>query len=121
RGRGTVLVLKQSEFVDAANAIGVSPFRLVRSHLIPNVLGPVIVAETLAMPGYILAEAFLSFIGLGVTSPMPSWGGMISDGYRALRAHPEVALFPAAALAVTVMALNFAGDGLRDALDPRSG
>jgi oligopeptide transport system permease protein len=88
-------------------------------HLLPNVLGPCIVAETLAIPNYIYTEALLSFIGLGVQPPMPSWGGMISDGYGALRSAPHMVLFPALALFLTMLAFNFLGDAIRDAMDPR--
>ena len=88
-------------------------------HILPNILGPLIVAETLAIPGYIALEAFLSFIGLGVNPPTPSWGAMISDGATTLRTYPNQTIFPALALAVTMFAFNFLGDGLRDALDPR--
>jgi len=88
-------------------------------HILPNILGPLIVAETLAIPAYISYEAFLSFIGLGVNPPTPSWGIMIADGARSIRSYPHIVLFPAIALALTMFAFNFLGDGLRDALDPR--
>jgi oligopeptide transport system permease protein len=93
--------------------------RIVFRHLLPNILGPCIVAETMAIPGYIFTESFLSFIGLGVNAPTPSWGIMINEGYRAMRAHPHVLIFPALALMLTTLAFNFLGDGLRDAFDPR--
>lgn len=86
---------------------------------LPNIIGPLIVAETLAIPSYITTEAFLSFIGLGVNPPTPSWGLMISQGAQAIRTYPNQALAPALALAITMFAFNFLGDGLRDALDPR--
>lgn len=117
--RGLVLSAKQKEFIEAAHAIGSSRLRIIFRHLLPNVLGPCIVQETLQIPNYILLEAFLSFIGLGVDSPTPSWGIMIQEGYQALRSSPHIIFAPAVALTVTVLAFNFLGDGLRDALDPR--
>jgi oligopeptide transport system permease protein len=117
--RGQVLSIREKEFIEAAHTIGASNLRIMFRHILPNILGPLVVAETLAIPGYISLEAFLSFIGLGVTPPTPSWGSMISDGSRVLRSYPNQALFPALALAITMFAFNFLGDGLRDALDPR--
>ena len=117
--RGQVLSYKEKEFVEAARCLGAGHLRIIFRHLLPNALGPCIVAETLAIPGYIYTEAFLSFIGLGINAPRPSWGAMINDGYQALRAHPHVIFFPGLALFLTVLAFNFLGDGLRDALDPR--
>jgi oligopeptide transport system permease protein len=117
--RGQTLSYKQKEFVEAARAVGASPIRIIFRHLLPNVLGPCIVQETLNIPGYILTEAFLSFIGLGVDAPTPSWGIMIQEGYQALRSNPHIIFVPAAALSITVLAFNFLGDGLRDAFDPR--
>jgi len=117
--RGQVLSVRQKEYIEAAHTIGVSNMRIMFRHILPNIAGPLIVAETLAIPGYIATEAFLSFIGLGVNPPTPSWGSMISDGSRAIRTYPNQAIFPALALAITMFAFNFLGDGLRDALDPR--
>jgi len=117
--RGQVLSLREKEFVEAARSIGASNVRIMFRHILPNILGPVIVAETLAIPGYISYETFLSFIGLGVNPPTPSWGAMIADGARSIRTYPHLAVFPALALATTMFAFNFVGDGLRDALDPR--
>ena len=117
--RGQVLSVREKEYIEAARAIGASNSRIMFQHILPNILGPLIVLETLAIPGYIYTEAFLSFIGLGVNPPTPSWGSMISDGSRALRSYPNQALFPAFALALTMFAFNFLGDGLRDALEPR--
>jgi oligopeptide transport system permease protein len=117
--RGQVLSLREKEFVEAAHTIGASNLRIMFRHILPNILGPLVVAETLAIPGYIATEAFLSFIGLGVNPPTPSWGAMISDGATAIRSYPNQAIFPALALAITMFAFNFLGDGLRDALDPR--
>lgn len=117
--RGLVLSYKEKEFVEAARSIGSRTDRILFRHLLPNILGPCLVNETLQIPGYILTEAFLSFIGLGVNPPTPSWGIMIQDAYQALRSNPHVLVAPAAALTLTVLAFNFLGDGLRDAFDPR--
>lgn len=117
--RGQVLSVREKEFVEAARTIGAKDLRIMTSHILPNIVGPLVVAETLAIPGYISTEAFLSFIGLGVNPPTPSWGAMISDGSRVVRTYPNQTIFPALALAITMFAFNFLGDGLRDALDPR--
>lgn len=117
--RGQVLSYKEKEFIEAAHSMGASDTRIMFRHLLPNILGPIIVAETLAIPGYIFTEAFLSFIGLGVDPPTPSWGIMISEGGQALRSYPNQALVPAFFLSLTTLAFNFLGDGLRDAFDPR--
>jgi oligopeptide transport system permease protein len=117
--RGQVLSYKKMEFVEAARAVGANDTRIMIKHLFPNILGPLIVAETLAIPGYIFTEAFLSFIGLGVNPPTPSWGIMISEAVPALRVYPNQVLVPAIALSLTTLAFNFLGDGLRDAFDPR--
>ncbi len=117
--RGQILSIREKEFVEAARTIGAGHVRIMFRHILPNIIGPLIVAETLAIPGYISTETFLSFIGLGVNPPTPSWGSMISDGARMIRTYPNQALFPAMALAITMFAFNFLGDGLRDALDPR--
>ncbi len=117
--RGQVLSYKEKEFIEAAYMVGASTPRIIFRHLLPNVLGPCIVQETLSIPGYILTEAFLSFIGLGVDPPTPSWGLMIQEGYQGLRSYPHVIFTPSIALTITVLAFNFLGDGLRDALDPR--
>lgn len=117
--RGQVLSVREKEFVEAARTLGASNKRIMFRHILPNVVGPLVVSETLAIPGYISTEAFLSFIGLGVNPPTPSWGSMISDGSRVIRTYPNQAIFPALALAITMFAFNFLGDGLRDALDPR--
>lgn len=117
--RGQVLSYKKKEFVEAARAVGANDTRILVKHLFPNILGPLIVAETLAIPGYIFTEAFLSFIGLGVDAPTPSWGIMISEAVPALRSYPNQILVPAVALSLTTLAFNFLGDGLRDAFDPR--
>jgi oligopeptide transport system permease protein len=117
--RGQVLSTREQEYIVAARTIGVKDRHIMFRHILPNIIGPLIVVETLAIPGYIYTEAFLSFIGLGVNPPTPSWGSMIATGSRALRAYPNQALFPALALAITMFAFNFLGDGLRDALEPR--
>lgn len=117
--RGQVLSVREKEYVEAARSIGAGNLRIMTRHILPNIMGPLIVAETLTIPSYILTEAFLSFIGLGVNPPTPSWGAMISDGSRVVRSYPNQVLFPALALAVTMFAFNFLGDGLRDAFDPR--
>ena len=117
--RGQVLSYKETEFVEAAHAVGASDSRIIMRHLLPNILGPLIVAESLNIPSYIFLEAFLSFIGLGVNPPTPSWGIMISEAVQSLRSYPNQILVPAVALSLTTLAFNFLGDGLRDALDPR--
>lgn len=117
--RGQVLANKEKEFVMAAESIGASDTRVIFRHLLPNILGPCIIAETMAIPGYIFYEAFLSYIGLGVNAPFPSWGIMVNQAQRAMRAHPHVLWPPAVALTITTLAFNFVGDGLRDAFDPR--
>ncbi len=117
--RGQILSLKEKEFVEAAHMIGAGDMRIIIRHIVPNIMGPCIVAQTLAIPGYINTEVFLSFIGLGVDPPTPSWGTMISEGAQAIRSYPHMVLFPAIALSLTMFAFNFLGDGLRDALDPK--
>lgn len=117
--RGQVLSIREKEFIEAAHTIGASNLRVMFTHILPNIVGPLVVAETLAIPGYISTETFLSFIGLGVNPPTPSWGSMIADGSSVIRSYPNQTLFPALALAITMFAFNFLGDGLRDALDPR--
>ncbi|MGW9332550.1 ABC transporter permease subunit [Bosea sp. NPDC055594] len=117
--RGQTLSIKRQDYVLAAEALGVSTGGILKRHVIPNTLGPVIVYVTLLVPKVILLESFLSFLGLGVQEPMTSWGVLISDGARAIQATPWMLAFPAAFLVTTLFALNFLGDGLRDALDPR--
>jgi len=117
--RGMALSLREKEFVEAARATGNSNLHIMLKHMLPNLIGPCIVRVTLAIPIYITFEAFLSFIGLGVNPPTPSWGMLISEGYQAMRSYPHLAIYPGLALAITMMAFNFLGDGLRDALDPR--
>jgi oligopeptide transport system permease protein len=117
--RGQVFSLKEQEFVLAAKASGVSPLKIIINHLLPNSIGPIIVSATLSIPGAIATEAFMSFIGLGVKPPMPSWGILSNDGIGAIRSSPYQILLPSIAISLTMFAFNFLGDGLRDALDPR--
>ncbi|AIF53091.1 ABC transporter permease [Pelosinus sp. UFO1] len=117
--RGQILGLKEQEYVLAARTIGASNWRILLRHLIPNTMGPIIITMTLAIPTAIFTEAFLSFIGLGVSAPMASWGVLASEGITSLRSYPFQLFFPAMAISVTMLAFNFLGDGLRDALDPR--
>ncbi len=116
--RGQFLSLKEKEFVEAARMVGVKPIGIIARHLLPNSLGPIIVALTLGVPGLILTESVLSFIGLGVPPPFPSWGQMISEGWRGMKATPHLTIFPGLAISLFMLAFNFLGDGLRDALDP---
>ncbi len=117
--RGQVLSVREKEYIEAARSIGTGRSSIMIQHILPNILGPIIVSETLTIPSYISFEAFLSFIGLGVNPPTPSWGAMISEGARAIQTYPNQAIFPALALFFIMFAFNFLGDGLRDALDPR--
>jgi oligopeptide transport system permease protein len=117
--RGQVLQLRESEFVQASRLLGAGPGYLLVRHLLPNTLGVILVSLTFAIPGAIFTEAFLSFIGLGVVPPTPSWGSMANDGINTFLNHPHEFLFPALAISVTVLAFNLLGDGLRDALDPK--
>jgi|RhiMetdeSRZDD1v2_1073273.scaffolds.fasta_scaffold75341_4 oligopeptide transport system permease protein len=117
--RGQLLSLKETEFVEAARAIGVQDRKIITKHLLPNGVGPIIVAVTLGIPGAILAEATLSYIGIGVQPPRASWGSLINDGYKYIRSEPHLVLFPAIAIAAALASFTFLGDGLRDALDPK--
>lgn len=117
--RGQTLSIKRQEYVQAAHAMGVRSGGILRRHVIPNALGPVVIYMTLMVPKVILLESFLSFLGLGVQEPLTSWGTLISDGARNLQQAPWLLAFPAVFLVVTLMCLNFIGDGLRDALDPK--
>ncbi|MEK0081681.1 oligopeptide ABC transporter permease OppC [Benzoatithermus flavus] len=117
--RGQTLSVKRKEFIEAAHAAGVSNWRIVLRHIIPNVLGPVVVYVTLTVPEVIITESFLSFLGLGVQEPYTSWGVLISEGAGQMESAPWMLIFPAIFLAVTLFAFNFIGDGLRDALDPK--
>jgi oligopeptide transport system permease protein len=117
--RGQVLSIKEKEFVESARAVGSSDFKIILRHLVPNALGPVIVTLTFGIPAAIFLEAALSYIGVGIQPPTPSWGVMIQDGYQAIYASVWQVVFPGAAIAMTMLSFSFVGDGLRDALDPR--
>lgn len=117
--RGQVLVVRGLDYVQAARALGASDARLALRHILPNVLAPVVVAATLGIGGAIMAEAALSFVGLGAQPPAPSWGAMVAEGRDLLRVAPWVSLFPGLAIGAAVLGVNLVGDGLRDALDVR--
>ena len=117
--RGQTLSAKQKEYIEAARAAGVSPFAIIVRHIIPNVVGPVVVYVTLTVPDVILTESFLSFLGLGIQEPLTSWGVLISDGANTMESAPWLLVFPALFMAATLFCFNFIGDGLRDALDPK--
>jgi oligopeptide transport system permease protein len=117
--RGQTLAVKGKEFIEAARAAGVRNRKIITRHVIPNVLGPVIVYVTLTVPQVILIESFLSFLGLGVQEPLTSWGVLISEGAAQMESAPWLLIFPATMLAITLFCFNFVGDGLRDALDPK--
>lgn len=118
--RGQILSLRKTEFIEAAEALGLTKTRIIFRHMIPNTLGPIIVYATLTVPSVMLLEAFLSFLGLGVQPPMSSWGVLIKEGAETMEDFPWLLIFPGLALALTLFSLNFLGDGLRDALDPRA-
>ena len=117
--RADVMSLKATDFVIAARAVGVRDWRIIWRHLLPNVMGPIIVLATLGIGGIIILESALSFLGLGIRPPNPSWGGTLADGRAFILRFPHIAFFPGLMIVVTVLAFNFLGDGLRDALDPR--
>jgi oligopeptide transport system permease protein len=117
--RGQTLSLKHKEFIEAARAGGMKPFTIVRRHIVPNAIGPVIVYASLLVPEVIIGESFLSYLGLGVQEPQSSWGTLISAGADAMDTSPWQLIFPGAALALTLFSLNFIADGLRDAFDPK--
>ena len=119
--RGMVLSIRRAEYVTAAEALGAGRLRIIARHILPNTMSFVIVAATIAIPGYILGEVFLSFLGVGVQEPSASWGNMLiqARSLRALSSFPWLLFVPGTAIFLTVMAFNFLGDGLRDALDPR--
>ena len=118
--RGQILSLKRQDYVLAARSCGTSTWGILRRHMIPNCVGPIIVTLTLSIPDAIFTEAFLSFIGLGVSAPMASWGVLASEGIASMRSYPFQLFFPAAALSLTMLGFMFLGDGLRDALDPQN-
>jgi len=117
--RGQTLSIKRKEYIEAAHASGVSNWRIITRHIIPNCLGPVVVYMTLTVPVVILTESFISFLGMGVQEPQSSWGTLVAEGADNLEVSPWQVLGPGAVLAITLLALNFVGDGLRDALDPK--
>jgi oligopeptide transport system permease protein len=117
--RGQVLSIKEKEFIEAARSSGSAPLKLIVKHLLPNSLGPIIVTLTFGIPNAIFLEAVLSFLGVGIQPPTPTWGQMVFDGYEAIYANPTSVVFPALAIGFTLLAFSFVGDGLRDALDPR--
>ena len=118
--RGQVMSLRKMEFIEAAEALGLSKTRIIFRHMIPNAIGPIIVYATLTVPSVMLLEAFLSFLGLGVQPPMSSWGVLIKEGAETMEEFPWLLIYPGLALALTLFSLNFLGDGLRDALDPQA-
>ena len=117
--RGQVLSIKEKEFVEAARAAGSTPLKIILQHLLPNSLGPVIVSLTFGIPAAIFTEAVLDFLGVGIRPPQPTWGVMVFEGYAAVDSYPYLVIIPCVALSLTMLAFNFIGDGLRDALDPR--
>jgi len=118
--RGQILTLKENDYVRAAQAVGVRWYGILGRHLLPNTLGVLVITIFLELPGVILGEAFLSFLGLGINPPDASWGSMAQDGRDAYRAHPHIIIIPSLAIASLVLCANFIADGLRDALDPRT-
>jgi len=118
--RGQVIGLKNQEFVLAAQAMGVSNISMFKKHLFPNILGPIAVYATLTIPQVMLLESFLSFLGLGIQPPMSSWGTLIKDGVESMEEYSWLLIYPGLTFTITLFALNFFGDGLRDALDPKS-
>ena len=118
--RGQIISLKNSEFVQAARVVGASTGRIVFRHLVPNILGVVVVFTTLQIPSFILMESFLSYLGLGVQAPLASWGSLVRDGVEGMSNFPWMLFFPAMAMTIFLFSMNFLGDGLRDALDPQS-
>lgn len=118
--RGQVMALSKQEFIEASVAMGLNRWQIITRHLIPNTLGPVIVYTTLTIPNVILLESFLSFLGLGIQPPQSSWGSLISSGVETMEEYPWLLIYPALTLSITLFALNFLGDGLRDAFDPRA-
>jgi oligopeptide transport system permease protein len=118
--RGQIISLKNSEFVQAAKSVGASTPRIIGKHLLPNTLGIIIVYSTLSLPQFIMNESFLSFLGLGVSPPLASWGSLVSEGVRGIELYPWLLIAPAVAMTVFLFAMNFLGDGLRDSFDPQS-
>ncbi len=119
--RGQVMAVKEREFVEAARALGASDLRVMVRHILPNIVQPLIVQAAIGMAGAVLAEATLSFLGLGIPAPAASWGAMLNDGRSHLFESPHLVFFPAMAVMLSVLSFNFIGDALRDYLDPRTG
>jgi ABC-type dipeptide/oligopeptide/nickel transport system permease subunit len=117
--RAQLISLREKEFIEAARAVGVPPFRIAVRHLLPNALTPLIIAVTLGIPTAIFTEAGLSFLGLGINDPLPSWGKMVGNSFSYIRVYWHLGLFPTMLIAITMLSFSFVGDGLRDALDPR--
>ncbi|MCL2243470.1 MAG: ABC transporter permease [Treponema sp.] len=117
--RGQIISLKNSEFIEAAKSVGASTPRIIGKHLLPNTLGIIIIYSTLSFPGFIMSESFLSFLGLGVSAPMSSWGSLIDEGVRGMELYPWLLIVPAVMMTLFLFAMNFLGDGLRDAFDPQ--
>ncbi|MBR4011993.1 MAG: ABC transporter permease [Spirochaetaceae bacterium] len=118
--RGQVISLKNSEFVEAAKTMGASPARIIAKHLLPNTIGIIIVYSSLSLPSFIMNESFLSFLGLGVSAPLASWGSLVSDGVKGMELYSWQLIVPAIVMTIFLFAMNFLGDGLRDAFDPQS-
>jgi oligopeptide transport system permease protein len=118
--RGQVISLKNSEFIQAARSMGATPWHIIVKHLIPNTAGIIIAYATLSLPGFIMSESFLSFLGLGVSAPLASWGSLISDGVQGMELYPWILIVPAVVMTIFLFAMNFLGDGIRDAFDPQS-
>ena len=118
--RGQALALKVQEYVLASRSLGQPPYRIIRKQLLPNMLGPIVVYTTLTVPSVMLLEAFVSFLGLGVQAPMTSWGALIKEGADAMEAYPWLLIFPSITFSFTLLSLNFLGDALRDAFDPKT-
>jgi oligopeptide transport system permease protein len=118
--RGQIISLKNAEFIQAAQSVGAGTPRIIRRHLLPNTLGIIIVYATLSLPSFIMNESFLSFLGLGVSAPLASWGSLVSEGVKGLELYPWLLIAPATVMTVFLFAMNFLGDGLRDSFDPQS-
>jgi oligopeptide transport system permease protein len=118
--RGQVMSLKNSEFIEAARSAGAGTWRIIWKHLLPNVVGIIIVYSSLSLPSFIINEAFLSFLGLGVSAPMTSWGVLIDDGTKVMDLYPWLLVIPAIIMSLFIFCMNFLGDGLRDAFDPQA-
>jgi oligopeptide transport system permease protein len=118
--RGQVLSIREKEYIDSAIMTGIPKSRIISRHILPNAIGPIIVYTTLTIPSVILLESFISFLGLGIQPPMCSWGLLINYGVETMEEYPWLLIFPGIFLSITLFSLNFLGDGLRDALDPKS-